>query len=183
MNRYQFEDSISAYLENDLSLSKRIVFEKYLEVNPESKVLIEDVRLIIKEAKSLKAIKVSGEFMPNLFKRIEFEKNRPSKKIIEKPSKTLFGFTPLFASLMTVLIVSFVSVAINLFQETNLSNSTIPKFTGDINNSNNVSINRNPEPPILVTNKASIDSADTTIYKKNNVRFNKKLQLVKDENK
>ena len=36
MNRYQFEDLISEYIENELSLSKRKEFETYLEENPVS---------------------------------------------------------------------------------------------------------------------------------------------------
>ena len=34
MDRFEFEDLISAYIENDLSLNKRKDFEAYLEKNP-----------------------------------------------------------------------------------------------------------------------------------------------------
>ena len=41
MNRYQFEDLISEYVENELSLSKRIEFEAYLEENTDAQYLVE----------------------------------------------------------------------------------------------------------------------------------------------
>ena len=37
MDRYQFEDAISAYLENDLSLSERKAFESYMNENADAK--------------------------------------------------------------------------------------------------------------------------------------------------
>ena len=36
MDRYQFEDAISAYLENELSLSERQEFETYMNGNPDA---------------------------------------------------------------------------------------------------------------------------------------------------
>ena len=82
MNRYQFEDSISAYLDNELSLADRKVFEEYIELNTEAKTLVDEMRLTMESTKNFSNVKASKEFMPNLLKRIEFEKNRPSKKII-----------------------------------------------------------------------------------------------------
>ena len=41
MDRYQFEDAISAYLENELSLSERQAFETYMNANPDAKELVE----------------------------------------------------------------------------------------------------------------------------------------------
>ena len=44
MNRYKFEDSISSYLDNEMSLSERQEFEDYMNQNPEAKSLVENVR-------------------------------------------------------------------------------------------------------------------------------------------
>ena len=79
MNRYQFEDSISAYLDNDLSIADRKIFEEYMGSNIEAKTLVDEIRLTMESTKNFRNVKASKEFMPNLFKRIEFEKNRPSK--------------------------------------------------------------------------------------------------------
>ena len=48
MNRYQFEDLISEYIENELPLSKRKEFELYLNKNPEAVSVIESVKLNLK---------------------------------------------------------------------------------------------------------------------------------------
>ena len=39
MNRYEFENLISDYLEGELSFSKRKEFESYLEENEDAKLL------------------------------------------------------------------------------------------------------------------------------------------------
>ena len=98
MNRYQFEDSISAYLDNDLSISDRKLFEEYMNANIDAKNLVDDIRSTLKSTKNFSNIKASKDFMPNLFKRIQFEKNRPVKKIIEKPSKSLYDLYLLHSS-------------------------------------------------------------------------------------
>ena len=43
MDRYKFEDSISAYIDNELTLTERQEFEDYIEKNPDAKSLLEDI--------------------------------------------------------------------------------------------------------------------------------------------
>ena len=52
MDRYQFEDLISAYIENELSLSKRKEVESYLAENPLEEKLIKQVSLNMKTLKN-----------------------------------------------------------------------------------------------------------------------------------
>ena len=80
MNRYQFEDSISAYLDNELSIADRKVFEEYMNKHIDAKNLVDDIRLTMESTKNFKKIKASDQFMPNLFKRIEFEKKQAIKE-------------------------------------------------------------------------------------------------------
>ena len=183
MNRYQFEDSISAYLDNELNIADRKVFEEYMNTNIDAKNLVDDIRSTIESTKNFKKIKASEQFMPNLFKRIEFEKNRPSKKIIEKPSSTLFGFTPFYATLMSVLVISFISIGITFWPETIIMDNSSPTFTGDINPPalDLDDINIKPKSNVLVSNETKNDSSDTTIINKKNFRLNNKVQLVKDQ--
>ena len=183
MNRYQFEDSISAYLDNELSIADRKVFEEYMNKHIDAKNLVDDIRLTMESTKNFKKIKASDQFMPNLFKRIEFEKNRPSKKIIEKPSSTLFGFTPFYATLMSVLVISFISIGITFWPEKIMMDNTKPSFTGDINPPalDLDDINIKPKSNALVSNDVKNDSSDTTIINKKNFRLNNKVQLVKDQ--
>ena len=106
--------------------------------------------------------------MPNLSRRIEIERNRPSKKIVERPSKTFFGFTPLYAGIMTVLVASFITVGVSLWPENGKSFDHAPAFTGNITETPNPVLSNPVTPtnnaPVLATSE--IDSADTTLNKK-----------------
>tara|TARA_B100001750_G_scaffold24796_1_gene16453 strand:- start:165 stop:719 length:555 start_codon:yes stop_codon:yes gene_type:complete len=183
MDRYQFEDAISAYLDNDLNLSERQVFEAYMDANPDAKELVHDIRATMQYVKALPKVEVSGTFMPNLYEQIKFEKNRPSKKIVEKPSKTLFGFTPLYAGVMTVLIASFITVSVNLWPDKNSNGQPVPAFTENVTNKpgSPMGLSNSNQSPTFVTNESVADTADTTIIKKKKFELNKNVQFVKDQ--
>ena len=141
MNRYQFEDLISDYIENKLPIAKRKKVEAFMEANPEAKDQLESIRLLMKSMKKLPEVKTSDEFTEKLMKRVEFEKNRPSAKkyAASTVGKTYFGFTPVYATVMTALVVAFVVVGMQLVPKTNNSTvlprsitaetSTIPELT------------------------------------------------------
>ena len=141
MNRYQFEDLISDYIENKLPIAKRKKLEAFMEANPEAKDQLESIRLLMKSMKKLPEVKTSDEFTEKLMKRVEFEKNRPSAKkyATSTVGKTYFGFTPVYATVMTALVVAFVVVGMQLVPKTNNSTvlprsitaetSTIPELT------------------------------------------------------
>ena len=141
MNRYQFEDLISDYIENKLPIAKRKKFEAFMEANPEAKDQLESIRSLMKSMKKLPEVKTSDEFAEKLMKRVEFEKNRPSAKkyMTSTVGKTYFGFTPVYATVMTALVVAFVVVGMQLVPKTNNSTvlprsitaetSTIPELT------------------------------------------------------
>ena len=141
MNRYQFEDLISDYIENKLPIAKRKKFEAFMEANPEAKDQLESIRLLMKSMKKLPEVKTSDEFTEKLMNRVEFEKNRPSAKkyATSTVGKTYFGFTPVYATVMTALVVAFVVVGMKLVPKTNNSTvlprsitaetSTIPELT------------------------------------------------------
>ena len=79
MERYQFEDLISDYIENKLPVAKRKEFEAFMEENLEAKKHIESIRSLLISMKDLPDIKTSDIFMENFIKKVEFEKIRPSK--------------------------------------------------------------------------------------------------------
>ena len=62
MDRYQFEDAISAYLDNELNLSDRQAFESYMNANPDAKALVNDIRATMKAIKSMPKVKASSTF-------------------------------------------------------------------------------------------------------------------------
>ena len=121
MNRYQFEDLISEYIENELTISKRKLFESYLEDNPDAKDLVESVRINQEKMKSLPKVSSSSDFNTRLLAKIQ--KGAATLPQPEESQRTYFGFLPLHASLMTGLVIAFVFVSIQLFSpdETNSS--------------------------------------------------------------
>jgi len=128
MNRYQFEDLISDYIENKLPIAKRKELEAFMEANPEAKDQLESIRSLMKSMKKLPEVKTSDEFTAKLMKRVEFEKNRPSAKkyVTNTVGKTYFGFTPVYATVMTALVVAFVVVGMQLVPKTNNNSTVLP---------------------------------------------------------
>ena len=128
MNRYQFEDLISDYIENKLPIAKRKEFEAFMEANPEAKDQLESIRSLMKSMKKLPEVKTSDEFTAKLMKRVEFEKNRPSAKkyVTNTVGKTYFGFTPVYATVMTALVIAFVVVGMQLVPKTNNNSTVLP---------------------------------------------------------
>ena len=128
MNSYQFEDLISDYIENKLPIAKRKKLEAFMEANPEAKDQLESIRSLMKSMKKLPEVKTSDEFTAKLMKRVEFEKNRPSAKqyVTNTIGKTYFGFTPVYATVMTALVIAFVVVGMQLVPKTNNNSTVLP---------------------------------------------------------
>jgi hypothetical protein len=78
--------------------------------------------------KKLPEVKTSDEFTEKLMKQVEFEKNRPSAKkyVTSTVGKTYFGFTPVYATVMTALVVAFVVVGMQLVPKTNNNSTVLP---------------------------------------------------------
>ncbi len=71
MDRYQFEDLVSAYIENELSLSKRKEVESYLAENPLEEELIKQVSLYMNTLKNSPKITAKENFNKRLLDRIK----------------------------------------------------------------------------------------------------------------
>tara|TARA_B110000014_G_C20071950_1_gene559146 strand:+ start:685 stop:1239 length:555 start_codon:yes stop_codon:yes gene_type:complete len=182
IDRYKFEDSISSYLDNEMNLKERQEFEDYMDENPEAKSLLEDVRNNIHLIKEMSQVNTSPNFINKLFSRIEYEKNRPLKKVIEKPSNTFFGFSPLYASLMSVLVVSFVSIGLTMWSDNIPSTISLPELKGSIVDSSpgspsNINLMNNKD--LVATNVDS--SIDSTINKSKNLNLDGKVKFVKNK--
>ena len=182
MNRYKFEDSISSYLDNEMSLSERQEFEDYMNQNPEAKSLVENVRNNIHLIKEIPNITTSKDFINKLFRRIEYEKNRPLKRIVEKPTNTFFGFSPLYASLMSVLIVSFISIGLTMLSDNFSSkNPMLDLKSSIVDSSPNIpsDINFIDNKDLVATNVDS--SSDSTTNKVKNLNLDGKVKFVKNK--
>ena len=178
MNRYQFEDLISDYLENSLSMTKRKEFELYLSKNPGAADLVNQVRNNMLEIKSVKQVKTSADFMDRLMNIIQASKSDTRKFIPEQ--STLFGFTPLYASIMTGLALALVFVGFQLF------NPDFPVTTSALNTVAEekpaVFLNQVPSAQIPTADltAAEKDSLDKGKMKKSDKDYSGKIRFVKD---
>ena len=180
MNRYQFEDLISEYIENELSLSKRKEFETYLEENPDARSLVDSVRYIMDTMRSLPKVKANSMFNERLMTRIKTNIDWNDKPM---PSKgTIFGFTPIHASLMTGLMIAFIFVSMQLFYpEPGTTQTTERNFLADeqvpsLSNPDLNTVNRTT--PDLAD--VEDDSLDIDPKKQQQKDFSKKMHFVND---
>ena len=93
MNRYQFEDLISKYLENELTFSQRKEFEDFLINEPSAKEKVDQIKQNIKLVSSIDKVTVSDGFNEKLMTKI---KNNSKNKLIKSPYNNglFFGFRP-----------------------------------------------------------------------------------------
>ena len=85
MDRYKFEDSISAYIDNELNLTDRQEFEDYIDENPDAKSLLDEIQNNMRLIKEIPKVKTSSTIMTQLLHRVEFEKDRLSTKVVHSP--------------------------------------------------------------------------------------------------
>jgi len=114
MDRYQFEDLISDFIENKLSMTQRKDFETYLDENPEAMQQLDSVKQVIASMKSIPEVSTSTDFMKNLNKRIAAEKEAQS---VVKTTRSFTGYTPLMASLSAVVVVAIVLLGLEFIPE------------------------------------------------------------------
>ena len=126
MDRYQFEDLISDYIENNLSMSQRKQVEAYLEETPEAKQQIESVKQVMASMKSMPGISTSAEFMNNLNRHISAEKEAKS---VVKSTYSFAGYTPLMASLSAVVVIAVVMLGLEFMPESSNQATFTPTMT------------------------------------------------------
>lgn len=178
MNRYQFEDLISEYVENKLTLSKRKEFEGYMSENPDSKVLVDSIKENINKLNQIPQLKVHSTFNKTLLDNVETLKNSP-KRIGN--GIMVFGFTPLNASIMLGAIMAFIFISLKLINP-NLDQNPI-----DSRNFVNNELNKESNTPTLLNNdrtKNIVDAKKDSIEHDSKIKkrkdFSNKLQFVND---
>ncbi len=141
MNRYEFENLISEYLDGTISFNKQKEFEKYMEQDAEAERFVEDIKKTIHNMNELKQLKVSNDFNDKLLSRV-----RRERTLSGYDKNNLFGFTPFYASLFSCLCVALFVVASQLFnasEDSDLDNNsytnvTSLKDTQTVNKENNL---------------------------------------------
>ena len=123
MDYNKFEDRISSWIENDLSLKERKEFEAFLAENPQYQSKVDEVRHVISTMRESESLKVSKEFDKNLNQKLQ------NLNIEEEhsPSKEIFGFSRqnfsyLALSLGAIIFLLF-QLPGNAFSEDIITNS------------------------------------------------------------
>ena len=130
------------------------------------------------QMKSVERVTTSIDFMDRLFSKIQLSKNDTKQYIADQ--STIFGFTPLYASVMTSLVLSLVFVGFQLFSP------DLPLSTSQLN-----TVAQEKQPPFLdKTIPAKEPDSDLTavendsLYKnqvdKTKKDYSGKIRFVKD---
>ena len=110
MNRYEFENLISDYLDGAISFKKQKEFEKYMEQNSDAKYLVKNIRNTISDMNELKKLNVSDNFNKKLLSKVKAE------RMVSVPEKnTLYGFTPFYVSVLSGLCIALFVIVSQLF--------------------------------------------------------------------
>ena len=177
MNKIEFEDLLSKYIENDLSLADRKKIEAYLNDNKEARNLLSSTKKTLKLVNNLESINASEAFNQVLFHKLKKLKNHNISSTKHTKKRTYFGFTLRNGAFLSLLIVLFIGVSFNLVSNF-LSNPINQNVVAneDLNDLNDNKLNDSSSSLI----SAAKDSSKTK--KSNRKKFNlkDKVQFVKD---
>jgi len=111
MNCYQFKNSISSYIEEDINFKRRKEYEEHLQGCPECRLLHNRILQNKKRLASLPKVAVSDQFMYHLQNKILADRNARSRQSLQNgfsfkriPSFA-YGFA---AALLAVVTVFFI---------------------------------------------------------------------------
>ena len=118
MNRYEFENLISDYLEGELSFNKRIEFESYMEEDEDAKLLFFKVKDTLNDMKNAGKISTSENFNSKLLSKI-----KGKTPLISNHRNNIFGLSPLYASIFSSLCLAVIFISYSLINPRSSSNA------------------------------------------------------------
>ena len=178
MNRYQFEDLISSYLENKITLSKRKEFESYMKDNPDSVEMVCGIKDNIKKLNQVPRIKVKSSFNDTLKSKIDDLNSNPK---LGKANNLIFGFSPLNASFLSGLCIAFIIITFLLINPNFTYQQTSESKVVNNGLSNNLTASRNSN-KVIDSDLADVkeDTSKSEKNKKDRKDLTNKIQLVND---
>ena len=178
MNRHQFEDLISSYIENEITLSKRKQFERYMKDNPNSMELVSAIKNNIKKLNQVPRIKVKSSFNDNLKSKIDDLNSNPK---IGKANDLIFGFSPLNASFLSGLCIAFIVITFLLINPNFTYQKTSQSKIANNGLSNNLTTSRSPN-KVIDSDLADVeeDTSKSEMNEKDRKDLTNKIQLVND---
>ena len=158
MNRYEFENLISDYLDDSIPFKMRKEFEDYLKKDPGAESLVNNIRITISNMNKIKKVETSEDFNEKLLKRVKKE-----GLVSRSNNNTIFGLTPFYASILTCLSVAFFVVASQLYNiSQNSSVNNVPNHYTN-NSENNIPLHlKNGD----IDKNYLVDSTNDTLQEK-----------------
>jgi len=178
MNRYQFEDLISSYIENEITLSKRKEFERYMKDNPDSEKLVSAIKGNIVKLNHFPRLKVKSSFNNILKSKIDDFNSNPK---LENAKNLIFGFSPLNASFLFGLSIAFLIISFQLispnfdYQRASESKFANNELNKDIIPSKN--LNKVIDSDLVDVKE---DTSKSEVNKQGRKDLKNKIQLVND---
>ena len=173
MNRYEFEDLISDYLEGKMTFKKISEFEAFLENNEESKTLVNNVRDSISDLNRLDKVVVSTRFNEKLLSKI---KNKKSFDISE--DKSFYGFSPRDGAMFSILCLAIIFFSYSLIDFENDFSPSLSESTNIIDDKRqNFKSSKLRKGDNSFASDATLDSLKKS-DKKYNVNKNNKIKFV-----
>ena len=120
MNRYEFENFISDYLDGELSFSKRKEFEFYLEENEDAKLLFNGIKNTLNDMKNAEKISTLDNFNSKLLSKI-----KDKAPLMPNDRGNIFGLSPLYASIFSSLCLVVIFISYSLIVPKPISNSNL----------------------------------------------------------
>jgi len=171
MNRYEFENLISDYLEGELSFSKRKEFESYLEENEDAKSLFFRVKITLNDMKNAEKISTPENFNSKLLSKI-----KDKAPLMQNDRSNIFGLSPLYASIFSSLCLAVIFISYSLIVPKPTSNSNLEYSLVPIDKSQKVAQSQTVKnnTNFTINDKSDSLDANTKEYKpnrKNKIKF------------
>ncbi len=175
MERYEFEDQISDYIENNLSIKKRKIFLEYLENNESAKNLVDEIKNNIKKLNNAPKLETSLDFNDRIIKSVKNIKLNPDS-IKSNDKKRLLGFTYLQGGLMISFIILSGIIGQYLFFNESRINKSLPYYTKMKENNIKQSLSQND----YSSSKKLVNTSKDTLQKnKKNNSYKGELNKIK----
>jgi len=125
MDRYNFEEYISAYLDDELSIDEKKEFEQIISLHSECKNKFDEVKSLIENLNQMPQAKTSANFMNKLQDRIDSH-NQPEDTVLDKISNFLLGpkAKPVYGFGMSIAVILILFTSINQ-ENSNLTNTSV----------------------------------------------------------
>ena len=172
MNRYEFENLISDYLDGELSFSERKAFESYLEENEDAKLLFIRVKNTLNDMKNAEKISTTDNFNSKLLSKI-----KDKAPLMPNDRSNIFGLSPLYTSIFSSLCLAVIFISYSLIVPKPTSNSNLEYSLVPIDKSQKVAQSRTGKNNTSFTDSDNSDSLDvnTKDYKP---KKNNKIKFV-----